>query len=59
MYKSNDSKSKAVAQSKLMQLHFFSDVLSGSINKPEEFWTDLLYLSLKVGKRFAPHGKLA
>jgi hypothetical protein len=59
MYKSNDSKSKAIAQSKLMQLHFFSDVLSGSINKPEEFWTDLLYLSLKVGKRFAPHGKLA
>jgi hypothetical protein len=59
MYRSNNSKSKAVAQSKLMQLHFFSDVLSKSSAKPEEFWTDLLYLSLKVGKRFAPHGKLA
>lgn len=59
MYRSNNSKSKAVAQSKLMQLNFFSDVLSGSSGKPEEFWTDLLYLSLKVGKRFAPHGKLA
>jgi len=59
MYRSNDPKSKAVAQSKLMQLHFFSDVLSKSSGKPEEFWTDLLYLSLKVGKRFAPHGKLA
>ncbi|NBW58837.1 hypothetical protein EBR43_13905, partial [bacterium] len=59
MYRSNDSKSKSVAQSKLMQLHFFYDVLSKSTGKPEEFWTDLLYLSLKVGKRFAPHGKLA
>jgi hypothetical protein len=59
MYRSNNSKSKSVAQSKLMQLHFFSDVLSKSSAKPEEFWTDLLYLSLKVGKRFAPHGKLA
>ena len=59
MYRSNNAKSKAVAQSKLMQLHFFSDVISKTRGKPEEFWTDLLYLSLKVGKRFAPHGKLA
>jgi hypothetical protein len=59
MYRSNNKKSMAVAQSKLMQLNFFSDVLSANRNKPEEFWTDLLYLSLKVGKRFAPHGKLA
>lgn len=59
MYRSNNSKKMAVAQSKLMQLHFFSDVISKSGKKPEEFWTDLLYLSLKVGKRFAPHGKLA
>jgi hypothetical protein len=57
MYRSDNSKSRAVAQSKLMQLHFFSDVLSNK--KDAEFWTDLLYLSLKVGKRFAPHGKLA
>jgi len=57
MYRSDNSKSRAVAQSKLMQLHFFSDVLS--IKNYAEFWTDLLYLSLKVGKRFAPHGKLA
>ena len=57
MYRSDNSKSRAVAQSKLMQLHFFSDVLSNK--KDAEFWTDLLYLSLKVGDRFAPHGKLA
>lgn len=59
MYRSNNSKSMAIAQSKLMQLHFFSDVITKNDKKPEEFWTDLLYLSLKVGKRFAPHGKLA
>lgn len=59
MYRSDDQKIRSVAQSKLMQLHFFSDVLTKSKGKPEEFWTDLLYLSLKVGKRFAPHGKLA
>ena len=59
MYESNKSKSMSVAQSKLMQLHFFSDVMTKTKGKPEELWTDLLYLSLKVGKRFAPHGKLA
>lgn len=59
MYESNKSKSMSVAQSKLMQLHFFSDVMTQIKGKPEELWTDLLYLSLKVGKRFAPHGKLS
>ena len=58
MYESKNSKSRGVAQSKLMQLHFFSDALAKKKNEPE-FWTDMLYLSLKVGKRFAPHGKLA
>jgi hypothetical protein len=58
MYESKNSKSKGIAQSKLMQIHFFSDALAKNKNDPE-FWTDLLYLSLKVGKRFAPHGKLA
>lgn len=55
MFESNSAKSRAIAQSKLMQLNFFNDVL----NAESEFWTDLLYMSLKVGKRFAPHGKLA
>jgi hypothetical protein len=58
MYESKNSKSRGVAQSKLMQLHFFSDALAKKKNEPE-FWTDMLYLSLKVGNRFAPHGKLA
>ena len=55
MFESNNAKSRAIAQSKLMQLNFFNDVL----NVNSEFWTDLLYMSLKVGKRFAPHGKLS
>ena len=55
MFDSNDAKKRAVAQSKLMQLNFFNDVA----NADSEFWTDLLYMSLKVGKRFAPHGKLS
>jgi len=58
MYESKNSKSRGVAQSKLMQLHFFSDALAKKKNDPE-FWTDILYLSLKVGGRFAPHGKLS
>tara|TARA_B100002019_G_C21233947_1_gene581671 strand:- start:18 stop:1481 length:1464 start_codon:yes stop_codon:yes gene_type:complete len=59
MYDSGDKKSMTVAQSKLMQLDFFYSVLSTPKGRESEFWTDLLYLSLKVGKRFAPHGKLA
>ena len=55
MFESDSAKRRAIAQSKLMQLNFFSDVL----NVESEFWTDLLYMSLKVGKRFAPHGKLS
>ena len=55
MFESNDAKKRAIAQSKLMQLSFFNDVS----NAGSEFWTDLLYMSLKVGKRFAPHGKLS
>ena len=55
MFESDSAKRRAIAQSKLMQLNFFNDVL----NAESEFWTDLLYMSLKVGKRFAPHGKLA
>ena len=58
MFDSDRVKNRLVAQSKLMQLHFFSDAIVKNGDKPE-FWTDLLYLSLKVGDRFAPNGKLA
>jgi|TARA_B100000902_G_scaffold137246_1_gene135459 hypothetical protein len=63
MYRSGNSKKKAVAQSKLMQLVFFYECLNSSKGKKAEFWTDLFYLSIKrnvsvIGNRFAPHGKL-
>lgn len=62
MFDTDDAKKRAVAQSKLMQLNFFYDTRIENIKdkeKPSEFWTDLLYISLKVGTRFAPHGKLS
>ena len=48
-----------VANSKLMQLTFLDDVLS--IDKEEkftEFWTDMVFLSIKKGDKFGPFGKL-
>ena len=48
-----------VAQSKLMQLEFLYYAFH---IKPEkkysEFWTDMLFLSIKKGDRFGPFGKL-
>ena len=49
---------KYVAQTKLMMLHFFHDTLKNNSNNPE-FWTDILYLGMKVGKKFAPHAKIS
>ena len=47
-----------IAQTKLMMLHFFSDTLKNNSNNPE-FWTDILYLGMKVGEGFAPHAKIS
>ena len=49
---------KFIAQTKLMELHFFHDALK-NYSKDPEFWTDLLYLGLKVGEGFAPHAKIS
>ena len=54
----NTADKKFIAQSKLMQLHFFHDALKNYASD-KEFWTDLLYLGLKVGERFAPHAKIS
>ena len=54
----NTADKKFIAQSKLMQLHFFHDALKNYASD-KEFWTDLLYLGLKVGDRFAPHAKIS
>ena len=48
-----------VATSKLMQLHFLDEVFKiNSDKKFTEFWTDMLFLSIKKGDRFGPFGKL-
>ena len=49
---------KYVAQTKLMELHFFHDTLKNNAKNPE-FWTDILYLGMKVGEEFAPHAKIS
>lgn len=49
---------KFIAQTKLMELHFFHDSLKNYSKNPE-FWTDLLYLGMKVGEGFAPHAKIS
>lgn len=45
------------AQTKLMMLHFFYDTLRFH-DKNKEFWLTMLYLGMKVGKRYAPHAKI-
>ena len=52
------SNHKYIAQTKLMELHFFHDTLK-NFSKNAEFWTDVLYLGMKVGKGFAPHAKIS
>ena len=48
-----------VAQSKLMQLTFLNHALDiTDKSKYTEFWTDMLFLSIKKGDRFGPFGKL-
>ena len=47
-----------IAQTKLMMLHFFHDALKNNAKNPE-FWTDILYLGMKVGDGFAPHAKIS
>tara|TARA_R100001594_G_scaffold7058_1_gene19475 strand:+ start:93 stop:1550 length:1458 start_codon:yes stop_codon:yes gene_type:complete len=56
------------AKVKLLQLNFWSDVLNALNSKKDdgknsksEWWKDLLYLGLKVGKQgqFAPHAKIS
>ena len=47
-----------IAVAKLMQLHFYYDAID-NYGRDVEFWTDLLYLGMKMGKRFAPHAKIS
>ena len=54
LYQDNDG---PIAQSKLMQLHFYYDSLKTN-NLGVDYWLKILYLGMKVGKRFAPHAKI-
>ena len=47
----------AIAQSKLMQLHFYYDSLKQN-RLGVDYWLKILYLGMKVGKIFAPHAKI-
>ena len=47
----------AIAQSKLMQLHFYYDSLKKN-SLGVDYWLKILYLGMKVGKIFAPHAKI-
>ena len=48
-----------VANSNLMQLTFIDKVLSiDNKEKFTEFWTDMVFLSIKKGDKFGPFGKL-
>ena len=58
LIKKIDEDKKFIAQTKLMMMHFFHDALK-NYAKDAEFWKDLLYLGMKVGKRFAPHAKIS
>ena len=60
LFNSDETKNKNIAIIKLMQLEFLSEALEQKDQK--EFWTDMLYISLKKNRKlsdiFAPHGKL-
>jgi len=45
---------------KLMFLSFFSNAFKVKKKHEDEFWTDMLYMGMKVGKKgqFAPHAKI-
>ena len=47
-----------IATAKLMHLHFFYDAIN-NYGRDAEFWTDLLYAGMKMGKRYAPHAKIS
>ena len=61
MFSSGTAQMK-VANSKLMQLTFLNDILKIKQEKGEttyiSWWTDLVFLSIKLGNQYGPFGKL-
>ena len=53
-----DDKKNGVTNSKLMQIHFLSELFSLRKEEREDLLTDMLFLGMKKGAKFGPFGKL-
>lgn len=58
LYREEDEKWHKVARTKIMEMVFIYQTTKLNSNQYNEFWKDLIYLSIKEGPKFAPHGKL-
>jgi len=58
LYSDSDKKWHRVARIKLMEMVFIYQTTKLKGNLYFEFWKDLVYLSIKEGPKFSPHGKL-
>jgi hypothetical protein len=57
-FMSDDKKYRFTATSKLMQIDFLIAFLKLNKKDREEVITDMVFLAMKKGKQFGPHGKL-
>lgn len=57
-FASSDKKMHFTAISKLMQIDFLFEFLKLKKSSQEEIITDMVFLAMKKGKNFGPHGKL-
>lgn len=58
LYNEEDEKWHRVARIKIMEMMFIYQTTKLDSKEYNEFWKDLIYLSIKEGPKFAPHGKL-
>lgn len=58
LYSESDVKWHRIARTKLMEMIFVYQTTKLKTNLYEDFWKDMIYLSLKEGAKFSPHGKL-
>lgn len=58
LYADPDPNWHRVARTKIMEMMFIYQTTKLTRQQYNEFWKDLVYLSIKEGPKFAPHGKL-
>lgn len=58
LYAESDEKWHRIARTKLMEMIFVYQTTKLKSTLYEDFWKDMIYLSIKEGIKFAPHGKL-